>query len=158
MQAEFSSTVCATEKAVSRSESENSVQTRVSEDSWKMNEAFELARRHWLWGGWRASWVGSRFPPLPCFSVSPLRSLWSLSMSSPPLGKIILSSRESWDWDIETKSNSPVPAIAGWGICTWNFFQWVASEDFWENLLSLAAETRPEEAESGRRLTHNVCF
>lgn len=88
-----------------------------------------------------------------CCQVS--RNAMILSQSSPPLGKIILSGG-SWDWDIEAKSDSAASGIAGWGIYTWKSLSRGASEDFWENLLGLAAESAPEEAESGRLLRYNI--
>lgn len=98
----------------STTESENSVQSRVPEDSGK--KKVEWAGRHWLRRGERVFWVESGFPVL---STVVLR-LYSqhamiLSQSSPPLGKIILRGR-SWAWDTEATSNSVVGGIAGWRI------------------------------------------
>lgn len=80
---EFSSTVCATEKVISRSESGNSAQSirRL------MDEA-----SNWQEGAGSEEDTGSFSPgevDSHCCQVS--RNAMILSQSSPPLGKIILS-------------------------------------------------------------------
>lgn len=107
--------------------------------------------------GWEENWgtPAWRWVPTAALFFHPCsQTAMILCQPSPPLGKIILRRRGSWDWDMEAESDSAVAGIAGWGI--YNILSRRASEEFWENLLSLAAESTPEKAESRRLLTHNV--